>query len=371
MDTPRSNDILGIWKFPRFLIQGVSVYPYSRVPAHRAAHFPPTHRGMRLTVICLNTKKAPLFARYGHYRNSRTDRRLSCCVVDLSVPGVSAGRDIGLIVSFVCLSARMARPVVTLFRSRGGMERHAGPDLRCVRCGLARWVGRRGSSGGPACQGADCLTGADGDRQCLGPGAEADDQLTGVTDHASGQADQTEAQGLHSRRHLVLPKDQPLHRGAQVQCQDHQRPPGRVGAEQPGRQLSAGEIGLHQPRIAGLCLRHNTAATVPDSPPCRSSVASMSTVADVTLRTPTHTGKPRTLCAAIAYPLVRVLDSQTEPVSLSLQGQREFRLFRRGIQGKANSISPRASENHLPREDDLRSRRPQDANRPEAAESGQ
>ena len=46
--------------------------------------------------------------------NSRTDRRPSWSVAGLTVPGVSAAQDIGLIVCFVCPPARMASPAVTL-----------------------------------------------------------------------------------------------------------------------------------------------------------------------------------------------------------------------------------------------------------------
>src|SRR5208337_2597816 len=54
-------------------------------------------------------------------------------------------------------------------------------------------MSRRGvSSGRSTCQGPDGLTGGDEGRQRLGPGAEADDQLTCVADHASRQTDQME-----------------------------------------------------------------------------------------------------------------------------------------------------------------------------------
>jgi len=49
----------------------------------------------------------------GLTHNSRTERRPGWRVVDLAVLAVSARQASGLIVSLVCLSARMASPVVT------------------------------------------------------------------------------------------------------------------------------------------------------------------------------------------------------------------------------------------------------------------
>src|ERR1700722_14203485 len=47
-------------------------------------------------------------SRAGPVHNSRTDHRPSWSVTDLAIPEVSAGQVIGLIVSFVCLSAPRA-----------------------------------------------------------------------------------------------------------------------------------------------------------------------------------------------------------------------------------------------------------------------
>src|SRR5271165_1675004 len=195
---------------------------------------------------------------YRHH-DSRTDRRWCRTRADLGALQAVSRQDRELIVTPVCLSAPMASPAFTLCNcceSRScqlAMERPGRPEGRPATWYLARMSRRGVSSGRSTCQGPDGLTGGDEGRQRLGPGAEADDQLTCVADHTSRQTDQMEAQGFHPLRHPALSQYQPLHRGVQVQCQDHQRPPGRVGAEQSRWQLSAGEIGLHH-RVHFLAL---------------------------------------------------------------------------------------------------------------------
>ena len=105
-----------------------------------------------------------------------------------------------------CNRGESGSPDTGAGRRRRARERHAISGLRSTARGL-------GSSGWFLRQRPDPLAGVEEGGQRFGPAAQTNDQLAGVADHPSGQADQMEAQRLHAFGRPSLAQRETLHRG--------------------------------------------------------------------------------------------------------------------------------------------------------------
>src|SRR5438552_1970250 len=70
-------------------------------------------------------------------------------------------------------------------------------------------------------------------------------ELPRMMDNPTCCVDQGVTDRLHSLAHEAAAQYQPFEQRLEVQRQDHQRPPSRVGAELRGRKLPAGKVPLH------------------------------------------------------------------------------------------------------------------------------
>lgn len=105
-----------------------------------------------------------------------------------------------------CNRGESGSPDAGAGRRRRARERYAISGLRSATRGM-------GSSGRFLRQRPDPLAGVEEGGQRFGPAAQTNDQLAGVADHPSGQADQMEAQRLHAFGRPSLAQRETLHRG--------------------------------------------------------------------------------------------------------------------------------------------------------------
>src|ERR1035441_4721733 len=88
---------------------------------------------------------------------------------------------------------------------------------------------------------------ANPDEQFVGPmpSCKANDELSRVRDHLTGQRDEIDADRFHAPRGPFGSQDQPLHRRVEVHGDDHDRPPRSIHTEKSGGHFAAGQIVFH------------------------------------------------------------------------------------------------------------------------------